>query len=110
MLRILPFQFSLSAVMLSTDNVVRIPHTAAAMLNQNLTVGDHIYLTLQDGRGWETVKYTHTAWVTPVNGVATLAVDRAMFNTARRSWPVGQCLSIDRSEGTLREFDMQTVG
>lgn len=110
MLRILPFMFSLSAVLQSTDNVVRVPHTAAAMLNQNLAVGDHVYLTLQDGRGWETVKYTHSAWVTPVNGVATLALDRAAFGTARRSWPVGQCMSIDRSEGTLREFDLQTAG
>ena len=110
MLRILPFMLSLSAPMPSTDNVAKVPYTAAAGLNQNLAVGDHIYLTLQDGRGWETVRYTHTAALTSVSGIATLAVDRAMFDTARRSWPPGQCLLTDRSEGTLREFDLQNAG
>ncbi|MEY4909023.1 MAG: hypothetical protein RL260_2741 [Pseudomonadota bacterium] len=110
MLRILPFQFVLSSVMNSTDNVLKVSHTDGMFLTQWLGIGDHTYLILQDARGWEVVKYTHTSALTPISGIDVLAIDRAQHNTVRRSWPIGQCLLADRNEGTLREFDIQQAG
>jgi hypothetical protein len=110
MLRILPFRFALSTVLNSTDNVLKISHTDGMFLTQWMAIGDHTYLILQDGRGWEVVKYTHSSPLSPIGGVDILPIDRAQHGTVRRSWPVGQCLVGDRNEGTLREFDLQNAG
>lgn len=108
-LRILPFRFSLASTMASGDNALKVSHTDAVMLTQWMQLSDHTYLILQDQRGWETVKYTHTGPITPINGIASLPIDRAQFSTVRRSWPIGQCVLADRSEGTLAEFVQQTA-
>ena len=73
----------------------------AAILNSVMSIGDHIYFTVVDQRGFETVRYNHTATLVPVAGVATAPVDRAQHNTARKSWPAGQCLLVLNTEGVL---------
>ena len=110
MLRITPINLVLAKALASGDNVMSLSAQAAAVLNSTMSIGDHIYFTLADQRGFETVRYNHTAALVPVPGVATAPVDRAQHNTVRKCWPAAQCLLVLNTEGVLREFICANIG
>lgn len=110
MLRITPINLVLAKSMTSSDNVMTLSAQDAAILNSTMSVGDHIYFTLVDQRGFETVRYNHAAALVPVAGMATTPMDRAQHNTTRKSWPAAQCLLVLNTEGVLREFICANLG
>jgi hypothetical protein len=62
-----------------------------ARLNE-LAIGDHILLDLADGRGFETVQYTHTGPLSAApGGNVSLPITRAVDGTAL-NWPRSMCL------------------
>lgn len=110
MLRITPINLVLAKPMTSSDNVMSLSAQDAAVLNSTMSAGDHIYFTLVDQRGFETIKYTHTSPLSVVAGVAPAMIDRAQHNTVRKSWPMAQCLLVLNTEGVLREFICANIG
>lgn len=90
------------------DDQILISSSDALKLNQ-MAVGDHIYLTFNDARAYEVVRYNHTGAVSTPPGTVHITVDRAQHGTTRRAWPIKSCIHTSRSELAQREFICQTI-
>ena len=110
MLRILDgFKLVLQAPLQPTDNAVSVSSADAIKLNSLMAIGDTSYFVLEDGRGIEQMRYTHSAVIISPPGTLPLSVDRAMLGTGRRAWPVRACMSTKITEGVLNAFICQRI-
>lgn len=97
------------AAIAPADNQILVSSVDALKLNA-LAVGDHIYISVSDGRGTEVFKYTHAAPIVAPPGTVNIPVDRAQAGTTRRAWPIKSCLhTACCTEAVLREFIKQVI-
>ena len=97
------------AAIAPADNQILVSSVDALKLNA-LAVGDHIYLSVSDGRGTEVFKYTHAAPIVAPPGTVNIPVDRAQAGTTRRAWSIKSCLHTACCiEAVLREFITQVI-
>jgi hypothetical protein len=82
---------------------IKVSAADALKLNK-MTVGDIAYLTFMDGRGIETVKYTHSGVITAAPGTVNVPVDRAQLGTTAKAWPKNACLRVHLTEPVLTQF------
>lgn len=110
MLRLMPNVMTIAAPLVVGGNTIVLTGEDAGRVNACLSPGDHVYLSLLDQRGIETMRYTHNVALAPVNGRVVINVDRAQHDTVRRTWPHGARLHVALTEGVLREFICQSIG
>lgn len=98
----------LAATLSANSTVVMIMPNVLGQLNA-LAVGDHVLLDLADGRGAETVQYTHTAPLTLTAGLIHLPITRAVEGTAL-NWPKHHCLHQSTGEVYLAQMICKHMG
>jgi hypothetical protein len=90
------------------DNSITLSAVDVVKLNTLLT-GDVVYFTLKDGRGYETIQYTHTGAITAALGTNTVPVTRAALGTVRKAWALKSCVQTAITEAVLNLFICQKI-
>lgn len=100
--------FSLAANLTAAATTAKLFNMQLSTLN-SLAIGDHILLDLADGRGSETVQYTHAAPLVLVGGYIELPITRAVEGTAL-NWPARACLVQSTSEAYFAQLVCKHAG
>lgn len=96
------FKGSLSSHLQSTDDVLQLPFKPTQRLNE-LSEGEHVYLTLRYLDRYEVVKFTKDGDLKQ----GKVPVTRDVLGKGRKNFPCGSCVTVEWNSIQLKEFICQ---
>lgn len=96
------FKGSLSSHLQSTDDALQLPFKTTQRLNE-LSEGEHVYLTLRYLDRYEVVKFTKDGDLKQ----GKVPVTRDVLGKGRKNFPCGSCVTVEWNSIQLKEFICQ---